>query len=47
MRCWDAKAFESDEGLGVLEYIRNYIPKNRRLNLKGLPEQLDLDKLSG
>ena len=44
MGCWGVKAFESDEGLDVLEWIRNHIPEDGCLRLKELLEQLKLDE---
>lgn len=28
MGCWGVNAFESDEGLDALEWIRNHIPED-------------------
>lgn len=44
MGCWGVKAFESDEGLDALEWIRNHIPEDGCLRLKELLEQLKLDE---
>ena len=43
MGCWGIKAFESDEGLDALEWIRNHIPEDGCLRLKELLNQLKLD----
>lgn len=44
MGCWGVKAFESDEGLDALEWIRNHIPEDGCLHLKELLGQLKLDE---
>ena len=44
MGCWGVKAFESDEGLDSLEWIRNHILEDGCLHLKKLLDQLKLDE---
>ena len=44
MGCWGVKAFESDEGLDVLEWIINHIPEDGCLRLKEFLNQLKLDE---
>lgn len=44
MGCRGVKAFESDEGLDVLEWIINHIPEDGCLRLKEFLNQLKLDE---
>ena len=45
MGCWGVKAFESDEGLDVLEWIRNHIPEDGCLHLKELLNQFKIRRM--
>lgn len=43
MGCWGITAFESDEGLDAVEFIRESIPEDGKLELETLVETLKRD----
>lgn len=43
MGCWGITAFESDEGLDAVEFIRRSLPENGKLELETLVEALKWD----
>lgn len=43
MGCWGITAFESDEGLDAIEFIRRSLPKDGKLKLETLLEALKQD----
>ena len=43
MGCWGITAFESDEGLDAVEFIRRRLPKDGKLELETLLEALKRD----
>ena len=43
MGCWGITAFESDEGLDAVEFIRESLPEDGKLELEALLEALKQD----
>ena len=43
MGCWGITAFESDEGLDAIDFIRESLPENGKLELETLLEALKRD----